>query len=223
MSASDMREKQEQQHQHGASEMFDAKETTKRARLLEESKILPGEASFATVELSQNRASGRYSPASEFLRKGIGKLAMSMLVVVLVGGFLAFAVLKAKSTSHSVPDQNLSIAPITYPSQAAPLAPQPTPTTVQESPPVLNQSEGVPPTERANKLRAKLVFNGSLKSLPVSPNKGPNEQGAEFRAAPKSNEAERSPTPAAETHSPRNPAPGESGPTSSKPKVIPWP
>jgi len=230
MSASDMREKQEHQHHYGASEVFAGKETTKRARLLEESKILPGEASFATVKLSQNRASGRYSPASEFLGKGIGKLAMGMLVVVLVGGFITFAVLKAKSRSHSVPDQNLSIAPITSSSQATPLVPQPMPTTAaHESAPVLKQTEGrnapsVPATDRVNSLRPKLVLSSAPKSSPVSEDENPKEGAAEPRTTASSIAAERSPTPAAETHSPPNAPPAESSTsTSSKPKVIPWP
>jgi hypothetical protein len=149
MSGSDMGEKQGHQniladpHHYASQEVSVGPKSiggaAKRARLLEESTILPGEASFATVKLNQGRVSKAYSPATEFLTKAIrsGKLAIGVLVLILIGGVITFALLK-KSTTQRARDQNPSStafsefpAAETKPATQTPPAPV---SNVQESP-----------------------------------------------------------------------------------------
>ena len=205
------------------------KETSRPVRRLEESGVLPGEASFATVKLADG-----CSPGNEFLKKRRrGKVAFGIVVVILAGGGITFALLKkptAQRTNQAAPAAAIVESSSTPARTVVPEVPPQSISNVEDTGVIVNQSvvpnsTPTPAEERGGSLRPKLQTSSAARSTSVSENKISTDTAVGTHGATNIGPDRPNNSPSA-IKSPTSPPPASS-PTSEgtnpKPKVIPWP
>lgn len=210
------------------------KETSRPVRRLEESGVLPGEASFATVKLADG-----CSPGNEFLRKRRrGKVAFGIVVVILGGGVITFALLKkptAQRTNQIMPATPIVESSSTPARSVVPEVPPQSISDVEDTGAIVNQSvvpnsTPAPAEERGASLRPKPQTSSAARATSVSENRSTSVSDSTVTAVENhgaSNTGSDRPgnSPSA-IKSPNSPPPASSPTspgTSPKPKVIPWP